>query len=150
EGRLGGFHFNARKYGDDDLIVGTTNPLELFLIFNELVAAEDDPATAATAGRVAYMIDQSHNVEQKIPAMILSVLNCQAAYARALLVDREALRQTQEEGDVLAAHRVVMEAYETDVRPLLVRLREEADRPADPLRAYRESGYQQMIERVRV
>ncbi|HZS91211.1 MAG TPA: L-rhamnose isomerase [Chloroflexota bacterium] len=150
EGRLGGFHFNARKYGDDDLIVGSTNPLELFLIFNELVAAEDDPATATAASQVAYMIDQSHNIEQKIPAMILSVLNCQAAYARALLVDRAALRQAQEEGDVLGAHRVVMEAYETDVRPLLVRLREEMGRPADPLRAYRESGYQQKVERERV
>jgi L-rhamnose isomerase/sugar isomerase len=150
EGRLGGFHFNARKYGDDDLIVGSTNPLELFLIFSELVAAEDNPATAAEASRVAYMIDQSHNVEQKIPAMILSVLNCQAAYARALLVDRDALRTAQEAGDVLGAHRILLDAYEIDVRPLLVRLREESGRPADPLRAYRESGYQQKIERERV
>jgi len=152
EGRLGGFHFNGRKYGDDDLIVGTTNPLELFLIYSELAAAEEDadPAVAATARSVAYMIDQSHNVEQKIPAMLLSVMNCQAAYAKALLVDRTALRAAQKAGDVVGAHRTLMDAFETDVRPLLARVRTGMGAAADPPRAYEESGYQEQIERARV
>jgi len=152
ERRLGGFHFNGRKYGDDDLIVGTTNPLELFLIYNELAAAEDDPDAdiAAGARAVAYMIDQSHNVERKIPAMLLSVMNCQAAYAKALLVDRAALRAAQEAGDVVGAHRVLMEAFEADARPLLAHVREGMGATVDPLRAYQESGYQGQIERERV
>ena len=86
EGRLGGFHFNARRYADDDLIVGTNNPLELFEIFVELVSAGD------LAKDVAYMIDQSHNIEPKIEAMLQSILNCQSAYAKALLVDYKALQ----------------------------------------------------------
>jgi L-rhamnose isomerase/sugar isomerase len=152
EGRLGGFHFNGRKYGDDDLIVGSTNPLELFLIYNELAAAEEDEdlAVAGCARAVAYMIDQSHNVEPKIPAMLLSVMNCQAAYAKALLVDRAALRRAQQAGDILGAHRTLMDTFETDVRPLLARVREELGAAADPLRAYAASGYQQKIERERV
>ncbi len=145
EGRLGGFHFNGRKYGDDDLIVGSTNPLELFLVYNELVDAEDggDAAVAAGARAVAYMIDQSHNVEAKIPAMLLSIVNCQAAYARALLVDRPALARAQEDGDVVGAHRILMDAYECDVRPLLAHVRTGLGRGADPLAAYREGGYQE-------
>jgi len=152
EGRLGGFHFNGRKYGDDDLIVGTTNPLELFLIYNELAAAEedDDVTLAAHARAVAYMIDQSHNIERKIPAMLLSVMNCQAAYARALLIDRPALRAAQEDGDVVGAHAIMMAAFETDVRPLLAHARAEMGAAADPLGAYRASGYQERIERERV
>jgi len=152
EGRLGGFHFNGRKYGDDDLIVGTTNPLELFLIYNELAAAEEDadPDLADTARSVAYMIDQSHNVEQKIPAMLLSVMNCQAAYAKALLVDRGALRAAQEAGDIVRAHATLMTAFETDVRPLLARVRAEMGAAADPLAAYTSSGYQERIERERI
>jgi len=152
EERLGGFHFNGRKYGDDDLIVGTTNPLELFLIYNELAAAEDDddPAVAATARAVAYMIDQSHNVEAKIPAMLLAVMNCQAAYAKALLVDRAALRRAQEAGDVVGAHRTLLAAFETDVRPLLAHVRAGRGGAADPLAAYAASGYQERIEQVRV
>jgi len=152
EGRLGGFHFNGRKYGDDDLIVGTTNPLELFLIYCELAAAEEDadPVVAATARSVAYMIDQSHNVEQKIPAMLLSVMNCQAAYARALLVDRAALRRAREASDVVGAHRTLLAAFETDVRPLLAHVRAGLGGAADPLDAYAAGGYQEQIERERV
>jgi L-rhamnose isomerase/sugar isomerase len=152
DGRLGGFHFNGRKYGDDDLMVGSSNPFELFLIYNELAAAEDDgnPAVASTARAVAYMLDQCHNVEQKIPAMLHSVANCQAAYAKALLVDRAALRAAQQAGDVLTAHRTVIDAYETDVRPLLAQVRAELGGEADPLRAYAQSGYQAKIERERV
>ncbi len=151
DGRLGGFHFNGRKYADDDLMVGTTNPLELFLIYNELAAAEEDAdgAVAGTARNVAYMLDQCHNVEQKIPAMLHSVLNCQAAYARALLVDRPTLRAAQQAGDVVSAHRVLMDAYETDARPLLAQTRLEMGAAADPLAEYTRSGYQATIERER-
>ncbi len=143
EGKLGGFHFNSRKYADDDLIVGTVNPFELFCIFNELVAAErtDDPTVAECAYHVAYMIDQSHNIEGKIEPMIVSVINCQNAYAKALLVDRTALAERQAAGDVLGAHRVLIEAYETDVRPLLAQVRAEAGLQPDPIAAFRASGY---------
>src|SRR5256714_952036 len=162
EGRLGGLHFNGRKYGAHALIVGSPNPPELSLVYNQLAAAEEeesltsafggdeDAAVAGCARAVAYMIDQSHNVEPKIPAMLLSVLTCQAAYARALLVDRATLRKVQQAGDVLGAHRTLMDAFETDVRPLLARVREEMGAAADPLRAYATSGYQQKIERERI
>jgi len=96
------------------------------------------------------MIDQSHNVEQKIPAMLLSVMNCQAAYAKALLVDRVALRRAQESGDVVTAHRTLLAAFETDVRPLLAHVREGLGGATDPLDAYAASGYQERIERERV
>ncbi|GAC1398264.1 MAG: L-rhamnose isomerase [Chloroflexota bacterium] len=149
EGQLGGFHFNARKYADDDLMVGSVNPFELFLIYNELVDAESDPATAPVARAVAYMIDQSHNVEAKIPAMLLSIVNCQAAYGRALLVDRPALARAQAAGDVVMAHHTLMAAFETDVRPLLAHLRAGQGREPDPLAAYAASGYQEKIVRER-
>lgn len=151
EGRLGGFHFNARRYADDDLIVGTTNPFELFAIYAELVAAEQssDDLTRTTAQNVAYMIDQSHNIEPKVEAMLQSVLNCQEAYAKALLIDRDLLREAQAAGDVLAAHRVLADAFRTDVRPLLAEVREEMGVPADPIRAHRESGYQQKVAQER-
>ncbi|MBI3972822.1 MAG: L-rhamnose isomerase [Chloroflexi bacterium] len=145
EGRLGGFHFNNRKYADDDLIVGSINPYELFLIFCELVAAEqsEDARVRATANAVAYMLDQSHNIEAKIPAMIRSVLNVHTALAKALLVERGALRERQLTGDVVGANSKLVEAYETDVRPLLARVREElgCPDPVDPLGAFLASGY---------
>lgn len=147
EGRLGGFHFNARRYADDDLIVGSTNPLELFSIYAELVAAErsSDQITRSTAQNVAYMIDQSHNIEPKVEAMLQSVLNCQEAYAKALLIDRDLLREAQQQGDVLGAHRVLMDAFRTDVRPLLREWRGEVGLPADPILAYHQSGYQEKV-----
>ena len=137
EGLLGGFHFNNRKYADDDLIVGSIDPFELFRIMSEIAAARRDPASAPAAEAIAFMIDQSHNVEGKIDAMIQSVVNIQTAYAKALLVDRERLRAAQSAGDVLGAHRVLLDAYETDVRPLLARLRADLGLPADPLGAFR-------------
>jgi L-rhamnose isomerase/sugar isomerase len=137
EGLLGGFHFNNRKYADDDLIVGSVDPFELFRIMGEIAAARRDPATAATAEAIAFMVDQSHNVEGKVDAMIQSVVNIQTAYAKALLVDRSRLEEAQREGDVLGAHRVLLEAYETDVRPLLARLRAELGLAADPFEAFR-------------
>ena len=141
EGMLGGFHFNNRKYADDDLMVGAIDPFELFRIMRELAAARTDPATAETAGAVALMIDQSHNVEGKIDAMIQSVMNIQTAYAKALLVDADQLTEAQAAGDVLAAHRVYTHAFETDVRPLLTRLREELGVAPDPVEAFRVGGY---------
>ncbi|MEJ5294103.1 MAG: L-rhamnose isomerase [Fimbriimonadales bacterium] len=149
EGKLGGFHFNNRKYADDDLIVGSINPFELFLIFCELAGAEEDPQTQACAQQVAYMIDQSHNIEPKIEAMILSVMNIQTAYAKALLVDRARLREAQEAGEVLEAHRILQEAYETDVRPLLAQVRLEMGLEPDPLEAFRRSGYAERVAQER-
>jgi L-rhamnose isomerase/sugar isomerase len=143
EQRLGGFHFNARQYADDDLIVGSTNPFELFVIFHELVSAGDN------AKDVAYMIDQSHNIEPKLEAMIQSVINCQVAYAKALLVDRMALAQAQAAGDVLGAHRVLLEAYETDIRPMLAQVRQELGRQPDPIAAYRADGYVKKVAEER-
>ena len=134
EGLLGGFHFNNRKYADDDLIVGSIDPFELFRIMREI-------ARGADTGSVAFMIDQSHNVEGKIDAMLQSVMNIQTAYAKALLVDEDRLAAAQGEGDVLGAHRTLLEAFETDVRPILARLRAEAGVDADPVAAFRKGGY---------
>ncbi|CAA9574511.1 MAG: L-rhamnose isomerase [uncultured Thermomicrobiales bacterium] len=136
EERLGGFHFNSRKYADDDLIVGSTNPFELFLIYVELVAAG-----AAATDRIAYMIDQSFNVESKIEGMLLSVTNLQEALARALLVDRPALVDAQRGSDVLGAHRVLLDAFQTDVRPLTAKVRLDLGGEADPIGTFRASGY---------
>src|SRR5215213_7201353 len=132
EDRLGGFHFNNRKYADDDLIVGSVNPVELFVIFTELVATDALPRLT---------IDQSHNVEAKVEAMTLSVVNLQEAYAQALLVDRDALRAAQQAGDVLGAHEALLDAYRTDVRGLCARARTALGAAEDPIRALRESGY---------
>jgi L-rhamnose isomerase/sugar isomerase len=132
EGRLGGFHFNNRKYADDDLIVGSVNPFELFLIFVELAAGEALPRLT---------IDQSHNVEAKVEAMVLSVVNLQHAYAKALLVDREALRAAQQAGDVLGGHEVLLDAFNTDVRPQCAEARAALGAAENPIRALRESGY---------
>jgi L-rhamnose isomerase/sugar isomerase len=142
EDLLGGFHFNNRKYADDDLIVGSIDPFELYRIMREIARAD-------AAERIAFMIDQSHNVEGKIDAMIQSVSNIQAAYAKALLVDTVRLTAAQHEGDVLGAHRVLMDAYETDVRPALHELRRELGVPQDPVAAFRAGGYgaQRVAER---
>jgi L-rhamnose isomerase / sugar isomerase len=142
DGLLGGFHFNNRKYADDDLIVGSIDPFELFRIMREIARVDD-------LGRVAFMIDQSHNIEGKIGAMIQSVANIQTAFAKALLVDEERLAGAQAEGDVLGAHRVVLEAFETDVRPLLARLRREAGVEEDPVEAFRAGGFAETLARER-
>jgi L-rhamnose isomerase/sugar isomerase len=141
DGLLGGFHFNSRKYADDDLIVGAIDPFELFLIMREIALGGADD--------VAFMIDQSHNIEGKVDAMIQSVLNIQTAYAKALLVDTDRLQAAQEKGDVLGAHRIVMDAFETDVRPLLAHVRETAGVPTDPVAAFRAGGYAERLTRER-
>jgi L-rhamnose isomerase/sugar isomerase len=145
EGRLGGFHFNSRKYADDDLIVGSTNPFELFLIYVELAGAG-----AAATDRIAYMIDQSFNVESKVEGMLLSVTNLQEALARALLVDRPALASARAEGDILGAHRVLLDAYQTDVRPLTASVRRDLGGALDPIAAFRASGYAARVASERV
>jgi L-rhamnose isomerase/sugar isomerase len=149
EGLLGGFHFNNRKYADDDLIVGSIDPFELFRIMREIAAARLDPRTAPSAEAIELMIDQSHNVEGKIDAMIQSVVNIQTAYAKALLVDAERLAAVQQEGDVLGAHRVLLDAFETDVRPLLARFRSERGLEQDPVEAFRAGGYRERLARER-
>jgi L-rhamnose isomerase / sugar isomerase len=151
EGKLGGFHFNNRRYADDDLIVGSTNPLELFCIFHELVSSEQskDKLTVNTAKNVAYMIDQCHYLENKVQAMLLSVLNCQEAYAKALLVDRAALKVAQGQGAILEANQILMDAFRTDVRPLLSEIREEQGKPSDPMKTLRSSGYLEKTAKAR-
>lgn len=131
--RLGGFHFNDRKYADDDLIVGSVNPFALFLVFCELVLG-GRPLPRLT-------IDQSHNVEEKVEAMILSVVNIQEAYAKALIVDRRALAEAQLAGDILGGHELLLRAYQTDVRPLCGYVRERSGAAPDPIAAFRASGY---------
>ncbi|GAA4984131.1 L-rhamnose isomerase [Kineococcus glutinatus] len=145
-GRLGAFDFNSRYYADDDLIVGSADPFQLFRIMNEIVRAD---ALRPDSG-VNFMLDQCHNIEEKIPAQIRSVLNVQEATAKALLVDRAALRAAQQAGDVLAAHAVLMDAYNTDVRAPLADLRESQGLPRDPAAAYRASGYAAKIAAERV
>jgi len=145
EGMLGGFHFNNRKYADDDLIVGAIDPFELFRIMREIALAQTDPATRESAGAVEFMIDQSHNIEGKVDAMIQSVMNIQTAYAKALLVDEDAVAAAQADGDVLGAHRLLLAAFETDVRPLLTQLRAEQGLEADPVAAFRAAGHAERL-----
>ena len=147
ERKLGGFHFNSRKYADDDLIVGAINPYELFLIFYQIISASEDleEAVRDTVRNIAYMIDQSHNIEPKIPAMIRSVLNVQTQYAKALLINLEEVAAAQEAQDVLAAEDAVRRAFECDVTPLLHAVREEQGLPLDPMKAYLDSSYPQEI-----
>ena len=149
EGKLGGFHLNDRKYADDDLMAGTINPLQLFLIYDQIVDAALDPSTATTANNIVYMLDQSHNVEPSIEGIIQSVMNTQTAYAKALLVERDKLQTAQAAGDVVLANRIVMDAYELDVQPLLKQVRVEMGREPDPILAYRAEGYAQKITEER-
>ncbi|WP_425840050.1 L-rhamnose isomerase [Streptomyces fractus] len=146
EKKLGGFDFNSRFYADDDLMVGAADPFQLFRILHEVAKNGGfDPAT-----NVAFMLDQCHNIEAKIPAVIRSVMNVQEATAKALLVDREALSAAQASGDVLTANSVIMDAYNTDVRPLLAEWREEQGLAANPVTAYAASGWQERIVAERV
>ena len=144
--RLGGFDFNSRFYADDDLMVGAADPFQLFRILREVAAAD---ALRPEAG-IAFMLDQCHNIEPKIPAQIRSVMNVQEATAKALLVEADALAAAQLAGDVLGAHAVLMDAFNTDVRPLLAGLREEMGLDPDPVSAYLRSGYAEKIAADRV
>ncbi len=144
-GKLGAFDFNSRFYADDDLMAGAADPFQLFRIMYEIVRGDAlDPAYG-----INFMLDQCHNIEAKIPAIIRSVMNVQEATAKALLVDSGALRAAQREGKVLEANAILMDAYNTDVRPILAELRTEAGLDPDPVAAYHRSGYQQKIEAER-
>ena len=137
-GKLGGFHFNDSKYGDDDLTTGSIRPYQLFLVFNELV----DAATELAEGfEPAHMIDQSHNLKDPIEALLQSVMALQQASAKALLVDRAVLASYQDENDVLMAEMTMKAAYETDVRPLIAEARRRNGGALQPIQAFRASGY---------
>nr|BFE77499.1 hypothetical protein GCM10020093_001000 [Planobispora longispora] len=146
EGKLGGFDLNSRFYADDDLMAGAADPFQLFRIMFEVVRGGGLEPEAG----VAFMLDQCHNVEPKIPGQIRSVMNVQEATAKALLVDREALARAQAAGDVLGANAVLMDAYATDVRPILAGLRRRAGLDPDPMAAYARSGYAGRIVAERV
>ncbi len=143
--RLGGFHFNSRFYADDDLLVGAADPYQLFRIMNEIVAV----GAHRPGSGVAFMLDQCHNIEDKVAAEVRSVMNVQEATAKALLVDREALAAAQAAGDVLGANAVLVDAFSSDVRPLLAELRQEMGLDPDPLAAYARSGHAERARRER-
>lgn len=144
-GKLGSFDFNSRFYADDDLIVGAADPFQLFRIMFEVARGGGLDADSP----IAFMLDQCHNVENKIQGQIRSVLNVQEMTARALLVDRVALAEAQRSGDVLGANAVFMDAFYTDVRGELAQWRESRGLPADPEAAFRASDYQARIEAER-
>jgi len=144
-GRLGGFHFNSRFYADDDLLVGAADPYQLFRILTEIVAV----GAHLQGSGVAFMLDQCHNIEEKVPAEIRSVMNVKGATAKALLVDLEDLRAAQAEGDVMAANGVLVDAFSTDVRPLLAEVREDMGLDPDPLGAYARSGHAEQVRTKR-
>ena len=144
-GKLGGFHFNDSKYGDDDLDAGSIDPFRLFLVFNELVDAESRDA----GFHPAHMLDQSHNVTDPIESLMLSAADVQRAYAQALLVDRKGLKAAQEGNDALAATQALRLAYRTDVEPILAMARMEQGGAIDLLGTYRASGYRAKVADIR-
>jgi L-rhamnose isomerase / sugar isomerase len=139
-GKLGGFHFNDSKYGDDDLDTGSIDPFRLFLVFNELVPAEGKPGFDP-----AHMLDQSHNVTDPIESLMVSAMEVQRAYAQALLVDRAALEGFQDENDAIMAARALKMAFRTDVEPILAMARLDAGGAIDPVAAFRASGYRAAV-----
>ncbi len=145
-GKLGAFDFNSRFYADDDLMVGAADPFQLFRILFEVRLGGGFDADS----EIAFMLDQCHNIEPKIPGQIRSVMNVQEGTAKALLVDLDALGAAQQAGDVLGANAVLMDAYNTDVRPLLADLRTELGLASDPMAAYAGSGYAEKIVAERV
>ncbi|GAK03496.1 LOW QUALITY PROTEIN: predicted L-rhamnose isomerase RhaI [Geomicrobium sp. JCM 19037] len=148
EKKLGGFHFNNRKYADDDLMAGSINPYELFLILYQIVDSyfDDDEGVRHTAKHISYMIDQCHYLESKTRAMLQSVINIQAQYAKALLVDVDRVHHYQRNNDILGAEYEVRRAFEVDVHPLLRVVREEMGASAEPIQAYLDSGYEEKIQ----
>lgn len=145
EKKLGGFHLNNHKYADDDLMVGSLDPYGLFLIFDQIVDADYHNV----GSDITYMLDQSHNIEGSIEGIIQSVMNTQKAYAKSLIVDRKSLNEAQKNGDVMLANRIMMDAFETDVQPLLAIVRKEMGIEADPLLNYRNNGYGKKIANER-
>ena len=142
EGMLGGFHFNDRRYADDDLTLGSIDPYQVFRIFHEIALFEHETGTRAD---IAYMIDQSHNLKGKIEAMIQTVVVAQELYAKAAIVDRDGLLSAQANCDLVGAETRLQDAFSTDVRPAIAEWRRSRGLPADPLAAFRSSGY---LERI--
>jgi L-rhamnose isomerase/sugar isomerase len=145
-GKLAGFHFNDSKYGDDDLDAGSVSPYRLFLVFNELVAAAHERVPGFDP---AYMLDQSHNVTDPIESLMTSAVQVQRSYAQALLVDRDALDAAQEANDAMTATHLLKAAFQTDVTPLLQRVRRDAGGAIDPVAVYRASGYRRQAAEAR-
>lgn len=143
-GKLGGFHFNDSKYGDDDLDTGSIDPYRLFLVFNELVDAESNPDF-----NPMHMLDQSHNVTDPIESMMSSAMEVQRAYAQALLVDRDALAGYQQDNDALMATSTLKAGFRTDVEPILAMARLEKTAAIDPIATYRASGYRAQVSDIR-
>jgi len=146
ENMLGGFHFNDRRYADDDLTLGSIDPYQVFRIFAEIRHYEWETGQVAD---IAYMVDQSHNLKNKVEAMIQTVMTAQQLYAKAVLIDHEALEAARNQHRLIDAENSLKDAFETDVRPLLREWRESRGLPADPLRAFRESGYTERVARER-
>lgn len=146
EEMLGGFHFNDRKYADDDLTMGSVDPYQLFRIFYEIAVAEAERGSDLP---IAYMVDQSHNLKPKIEAMIQTVMTAQEHFTKALLVDHAAIRAAQAADDLVLAENTLRDAFQTDVRPWLAEYRRQRKLPADPLLAFRESGYAARVGRER-
>ena len=144
-GKLGGFHFNDSAYGDDDLTAGSIRPYQLFLVFHELALAAAEADRAGTPFAPAYMIDQSHNLKDPVEALVQTVDQLQQAHAKALLVDHAALEGYQDAGDVVMAERALKDAFETDVRPLVAEARLRGGGAADPVAAFRASGYRDRV-----
>ena len=149
--RLGGFHFNDSKFADDDLSTGSLKPYQLFLVFNELVEAAQDPQVRRAKPKFdpAYMIDQSHNLKDPIEDLVQSAIEIHRAFARALLVDRQALTTYQESNDVVMAERTLKAAFDADVSPLLAEIRRRNGGAIDPIAAYREAAYRADAARKR-
>jgi L-rhamnose isomerase/sugar isomerase len=144
--RLGAFDFNSRFYADDDLIVGAADPFQLFRIMHEVnVGGGFDVGTP-----VSFVLDQCHNIEAKIPGQIRSIMNVQEAVSKAVFVDQDALKVAQKNGDVLGAHEVLMDAFNTDVRPMIREWREARGIDGEPMKAYSKSGYAEKIAAERV
>jgi len=147
EEMLGGFHFNDRKYADDDLTLGSIDPYAVFRIFHEIRSAAE--LHEKDVSKIAYMIDQSHNLKPKIEAMIQTVMVAQELYAKACLVDRKKLADAQTRMDIIAAEGCLKEAFATDVRPLLAEWRKKKGIEAEPMAAYRASGYEARVAKER-
>lgn len=140
EGMLGGFHFNDRKYADDDLTLGSIDPYAVFRIFHEIRNAAH---RGTDVSGIAYMVDQSHNLKPKVEAMVQTVVTAQELYLKACLVDREKLAVAQQKMDIVAAEETLRTAFYTDVKPILQDWRKQKGLPLDPLQSHRESGYTQ-------
>jgi L-rhamnose isomerase/sugar isomerase len=146
ERMLGGFHFNDRKYADDDLTMGSIDPYQLFRILHEITAAEHELGHRL---EISYVVDQSHNLKPKIEAMIQTVMTAQEHFTKALLVDHSALAEARQQEDLVRAEGVLRDAFTTDVRPLLAEYRRGHNLPPDPLAAFRDSGYAERVARER-